>query len=211
MYEIRQRVQNLEPVHKKFFLCDVQCCEYFKYWEIGQKELDGIGQYISGDLPLGGGSRKLEHYKGFISVLNIPSLTNPGVSVHWVTIKVDFSNTLIQVYDCNRKMKAATLKVIHKLCRSIPDVFKRSGTKRIDVSCMFSMEVMSDLPQNEIGNECGIYSIKYAEALYKGEPKLLEQVNDEMIYFMREKVACDIFANGKEVTVPPEECPKSSS
>ncbi|XP_010529043.1 PREDICTED: uncharacterized protein LOC104806020 isoform X2 [Tarenaya hassleriana] len=40
MYEIRQRVQNLEPVHKKFFLCDVQCCEYFKYWEIGQKELD---------------------------------------------------------------------------------------------------------------------------------------------------------------------------
>ncbi|XP_010521475.1 PREDICTED: thioredoxin domain-containing protein 2-like [Tarenaya hassleriana] len=211
MHEIRKRVKKFSPCHRKYFLCDVRCCEYFKWWEMGQKEIGGVGQYMSGDLPLDGGSRKLEHYKGFISVLNIPSLANPNIGVHWVTVKVDFTRTVIEVYDCNPNMKEATVKVIHHLSRSIPDAFRVSGTGRIDVSNKFSIDFVSGIPQNETGSECGVYSIKYAEALYMGEPKLLEEVNDEVIYFIREKLACDIFANGQEVTVSPEERQDSSS
>ncbi|XP_010519408.1 PREDICTED: uncharacterized protein LOC104798888 [Tarenaya hassleriana] len=119
MYDIRKRVLQTEPNSSKYLLCDVQCCECFKWWKLGQKDLGLLGQYMSGELPIDGGKRKLDQYKGFISVLNIPSLVDPYVSVHWVTIRVDYRNTSIQVYDCNPRMKEATLKVIHHLCRSI--------------------------------------------------------------------------------------------
>ncbi|XP_010531593.1 PREDICTED: uncharacterized protein LOC104807864 [Tarenaya hassleriana] len=206
LHEIRNRIVNsgsAQETRTSFFLCDVQCIENFKWWESGRTELGELEKYIIGELPFDGRNKRLDRYKGFVSVVNIPSLQNRYVSVHWITIKVDFQESLIQVFDCNRKMKEATLKVISHLSSVIPEIFALCGSGFIDFTKKFMIDIVKDLPHNETGNECGLYSLKFAEALMKGEENLLSEVNDQVMYYVREKIAADIFANGEIVTVHP--------
>ncbi|KAF3443247.1 hypothetical protein FNV43_RR12929 [Rhamnella rubrinervis] len=162
-------------------------------WEKEMKD-SPFDMYALGTLPIGSKSW-LE-----VDYVYVPVNNN---NKHWLAAKVDIRNRTITLYDPNNAMSQDEFQCRNAKCLSIlfpyllmvhgyydlyPEL-KVEGNSNLEPFDI-KRELATNVPQQKVSGDCGIYIIKYIE--YMVAKRQFDFYNTNAIFF-REKLAVDIF------------------
>ncbi|GMN52676.1 hypothetical protein TIFTF001_021812 [Ficus carica] len=123
---------------------------------------------------------------------------------HWALVKLDLTNWTIEVYDSLEHEGPHNSKVregMEGLSKFIPLVAEQNSLfefKRRDLPGNYPIPVtiMKDIPKQANGDDCGMFTIKFAECLIEGRDVRYWVIDARMKLF-REWMACYLWAHAK--------------